>query len=94
MVERPDNDGRGRTCRLGVAGDNCFELPVKLCSRNHPYTEANTRWYAHSVTGKTYRTCRACHALRSRLRYRNDAAHREKEKARCLSRYQPKDQHA
>ena len=60
------------------------------CPRNHLYTPATEKWYTHS-NGKVYRTCGTCHALRARLKYRHDEAHREREKARGLARYHAED---
>lgn len=57
------------------------------CPRNHPQTEFNRQAYRHSKSGKPYTRCRLCVALRTRLKYRNDEAFREKEKARTLANY-------
>lgn len=56
-----------------------------FCKRNHRQTDANVIVVARA--GKTYKTCRLCHALRQKLKYRNDAAYREAEKSRSLQRY-------
>ena len=59
---------------------------MKTCPHGHPWTEANTK-YAKRPDGRTFKQCRACHTGRIRLRYRNDDAFREREKARTLARY-------
>jgi len=59
---------------------------MKTCPHGHLWTEENTK-YAKRPDGHTFKRCRACHAGRMRLRYRNDDAFREREKARNLARY-------
>lgn len=60
---------------------------LKHCRRGHAQTEANRQPYCQSSNGHQYYRCRACHSLRLKLKYRNDAEHREKEKRRNLDRY-------
>jgi hypothetical protein len=61
-------------------------MTADRCPRNHLYTPQTEKWYTHS-NGKRYRTCGACAAMRARLRYRHDAAFREREKQRGIARY-------
>jgi hypothetical protein len=60
--------------------------PPDTCLHGHEYTFDNTRWYSHA-NGRKYRQCRACANKRNRLKYRNDAAHREREKERGRNYY-------
>lgn len=56
------------------------------CPSGHLFTSANTTWYSHP-NGRKYKRCRACHKIRSRLRYRNDDAHREARRQQARDYY-------
>lgn len=61
---------------------------IERCKRGHIRTEANTGWYTQR--GGKYRVCRTCRTCRSmaqKLKYRNDAVHREHEKIRTKAVY-------
>jgi hypothetical protein len=62
--------------------------PPARCRHGHLWTPRTSKWYVRAETGKRYRICTRCHADRARLKYRNDAEHREREKARTRQYYQ------
>jgi hypothetical protein len=64
-------------------------MRIASCRAGHLWSTQNTRWHKRA-DGRSYRQCRQCAARRGRLRYRNDDAWREKEKARCLGFYYSK----
>jgi hypothetical protein len=61
------------------------------CKHGHLYTEANTRWVIKvGPRGQRYqaRQCKTCARLKANLKYRTDAEHREKQKARGRALYE------
>ena len=71
--------------------------PAPSCKRGPPWNGPNTGYRADHRTGRVYRICRRCAALRTNLKYRTDEAYREREKQRCRENYRnrkPADTHA
>jgi len=60
------------------------------CRRGHPWNDVNSGYRIDHRTGRTYRVCRMCASMRERLKYRNDAEYREREKTRCRNNYRAK----
>lgn len=65
----------------------------KNCKRNHLLNEDNAHWHKRA-DGRRYFTCRTCHRLLQKLRYRNNDAYRTAEQNRSRAAYHArKDQH-
>jgi hypothetical protein len=64
------------------------------CKRGHPLTEDNAHWHKRA-DGRRYYTCKACHRILQRLRYRNDTAFMLAERKRSRENYyRRQEQHA